>query len=240
MTRLLRAALFLLLLAPLAASAADGYTTVALSLRAGPDTGYPLITVLPQGTPVAVQGCVDGYAWCDVVAYNERGWVSGQYLAFTYQNGPVYLDGYGPRLGIPVIAFSLNLYWDSYYRSRPWYGRRDYWGSRPPPVYRPSPRPPGARPPPMRPPAARPPGGNRPPGGGWQQPPGNGGNRPPPGNGGGNRPPPGGGNRPPPGNGGGNNRPPPGNGGNRPPPNNGRPPDATRPMPRTKDATREN
>ena len=165
MKRLIRSALLgLFLLLPVAAFAADGYVTVDLSLRAGPDISYPLITVLPTGTPISVQGCVDGYSWCDVIADTDRGWVAAQYVAFTYENQPVYINDYGPRLSIPIVTFSVGVYWDSYYRTRPWYRNRGSWISRPPPHYRPlPPRPPGLRPPPPRPPVVRPPPRPRPP-----------------------------------------------------------------------------
>ena len=59
----LRAILGLGFLAPLAAVAADGFVTGNVNLRAGPATDYPRIALLRAGTPVSIQGCVDGWTW---------------------------------------------------------------------------------------------------------------------------------------------------------------------------------
>jgi uncharacterized protein YraI len=218
---------------PAAAQAVSGVVTAYVDLYAGPDIGYPPIAQLPAGTPVAIQGCLTGWTWCDVVTMGTRGWVAGTFVQYTYQSQPVIVADYGARIGIPIVAFSIGVYWDNYYRSRPFYRNRDYWYARPiaprppprPPGWRPGYRPPpapghrpppsaGYRPPPGRPPQNRPPQ-NRPPGQDHRPPPSN--NRPPPSS----QRPPSGGNRPPPGQG--NNRPPP-NAGGRPPGQGNRPP----------------
>ncbi|MFC4762733.1 SH3 domain-containing protein [Dyella koreensis] len=212
MRRLLQYALALLAFVALPAMAADGFVTGNVNLRAGPDTEYPIITVVPLGTNVSIQGCTEGFAWCDVITMGTRGWVSGGYIQYTYQDQRVVVQDYGARIGIPVVSFVIGTYWGNYYRDRPFYRQRDYWFHRPI-VHRP-PRP-IHRPPPIRP---RPPGwsgGHRPNPGHGTRPP-----RPGQGSGGGTRPPnpgngSGGGTRPPnPGNGsGGGTRPPrPGNG----------------------------
>lgn len=214
----------LLVLFPAMAFAADGYVTGNVNLRAGPDSQYPVIQVIPVGAPISIQGCTTGWQWCDVIVGPNRGWVAGTYIQYMYNSQPVYVADYGAQIGIPIVSFVIGTYWGNYYANRPFYRDRQRWYSRPIPI-RPPPRPPR---PPVRPPGGRPPppGGNRPrpPGGNRPQPPG-GGNRPQP-PGGGNRPqPPGGGNRPQP----------PGGGGNRPPPpggNNNRPQPSTRPAPR--------
>jgi uncharacterized protein YraI len=194
----------------------NGVVTSYVDLYAGPDPGYPTIAQLPAGTSVAIQGCTEGWGWCDVITMGMRGWVAGTFVQYTYQNQPVIVADYGPRIGIPIVAFSIGLYWGNYYRDRPFFRNRDYWYSRPY-VPRPPPRPPGHGPG-YRPPGPgyRPPSGHRPPSPPGHRPPPNQGNRPPPQ---GNRPPPSQGHRPPPQ----GNRPPPSQG-NRPPPQGNRPP----------------
>lgn len=121
----------LCLAAPMLAYADSGYIIDNVNLRAGPDPSYPLIAQLDAGTEVDVQGCTDGWEWCDVVAYGNRGWIAGNYIQYEYDNQLVALPSYGAQFGIPIVGFSIGTYWNSYYRSRPFYSDRDSWYDRP-------------------------------------------------------------------------------------------------------------
>ncbi|MFA6228577.1 MAG: SH3 domain-containing protein [Rhodanobacter sp.] len=140
----------LLLAVPTLAQAAVGYVTGNVNLRAGPDSSYPLIAQIGAGTDVDVQGCTAGWEWCDVIVYNNRGWIAGNYIQYDYQDQYVPLPSYGARIGVPIISFVIGTYWDNYYRGRPFYNNRSYWYRRPyvrrpppPPVRRPYVRPNG-------------------------------------------------------------------------------------------------
>lgn len=168
------AALFALVLLPAAASAQFAYTNRDVNLRAGPNREFPLVMWVPGGVQVYVNGCVDGWTWCDVTVGDERGWVYAEFLSYDYYGQPVTIVSGGALLGLPLITFSIGPYWDNYYRYRPWYGNRYYWYNRPPTWwYRPAPPPPPrpiVRPPPSHPPnwnspGPRPPDYHRPPGG---------------------------------------------------------------------------
>jgi len=131
MKKILAATIALAFGFPLAANAAEGWVVADISLQAGPDTEYPSITELPAGSPVSIQGCIDGWTWCDVVAGNDRGWVPGTFLEEEYQNRRVVVVDYGPQIHIPVVTFSIGSYWDQHYRSRPFYTQRQEFSARP-------------------------------------------------------------------------------------------------------------
>jgi len=121
------AALSLSLFATTAAIAGEGYVTTDVSLRAGPDSSYPDVGLLYAGTTVAIEGCVNGWSWCDVVTGDSRGWLPANYLQQEYQGQRVLVPEYGVRIGIPIVAFVFGAYWDSHYRHRSWYGEREHW-----------------------------------------------------------------------------------------------------------------
>ncbi|MBY5591448.1 SH3 domain-containing protein [Rhizobium leguminosarum] len=125
------------MLAPAIAQAAAGYSTANVNMRAGPSTRYPAVAVIPAGSSVEIRGCLSDVNWCDVEFYGGRGWVSGQYVQALYQQRRVYV---GPQyyrpLGIPMIRFSVDNYWDRYYRNRDFYRERDRWSRGPDYYYR--------------------------------------------------------------------------------------------------------
>jgi uncharacterized protein YraI len=149
----------------------QAFTTQNVNLRAGPDRGFPLVSWLPGGTPVNVFGCLNGWRWCDVGVGFNRGWVYGRFLSMPFGGQQVLIMNSGPRIGVPVVTFSVGSYWGAHYRNRPWFHQPPPPGfgpppGRPPPPSRPPPpppRPPAARPPAAAPPSARPPSGGQPP-----------------------------------------------------------------------------
>jgi uncharacterized protein YraI len=116
--------------APSLAAAQDAIVTADLNMRAGPSTSFPVVDVIPESAPVDVHGCLSGYSWCDVSSQGNRGWVSANYLSYAASGSYVPLIEYTSNVEIPIITYSVGSYWDTYYRDRPWYGRRSIWNDR--------------------------------------------------------------------------------------------------------------
>ena len=113
------------------AHAAPGFSTANVNMRAGPDTEYPAVDVIPEGESVDIRGCLRDESWCDVIWAGNRGWVFSEYLAFEQRGGGyVSLPDVGPAaFAIPFVAFAAAEYWDRHYVSRPWYKDRARWYS---------------------------------------------------------------------------------------------------------------
>jgi uncharacterized protein YraI len=154
-----------------------GYATRNVNVRAGPDRSYPLVGWLQEGTEIEIFGCLDTWRWCDIQGGVYRGWVYSGFLAYSYEGGWATILETGPESGLPILSYTLDVYWNSYYANWPWYDQWVWWASRPPIYHRPwhppprppivHPRPPigvapPVRPPVGQPPAAKPPGGKPP------------------------------------------------------------------------------
>ena len=118
-----------LVIAPNLASALSAVTTQSTDLRAGPAFDFPVVDNIPSEVAVNIHGCVRGYRWCDVSWRDARGWVPGDELAYLQQGRRVSIIEYGPRIGLPVVGYAFDTYWDRYYRGRPFYGERARWRS---------------------------------------------------------------------------------------------------------------
>jgi len=119
------------ILASTAVLAQTAMTMREVNMRAGPDAAFPRVTWLNSQDIVQVQGCVEGFRWCDVVAGRQRGWINASYLRNVFPSR------------VPVVTFSVEDYWNAHYRNRPWFADKAAWvgwgtpGWTPPPPPRP-------------------------------------------------------------------------------------------------------
>ena len=91
-------------------------TRRATVVRAGPDTRFPQVARLPNGSNVRVFGCTAAPRWCDVLSGRTRGWV------------PINDLSQSTRVThAPVVAFSVEAYWTAHYRTRSWFASKDRW-----------------------------------------------------------------------------------------------------------------
>lgn len=125
---------------PLCASAASaramsGYIVRTTVMHAGPDYNYPSVQRLRRNTMVTVHGCLREWNWCDVSNRYDRGWVARRDIEVSYQGRRRGITAY---IGLGILTFSFGNYWDSYYRSRPFYAQRPQWQQHYTNNYRPS------------------------------------------------------------------------------------------------------
>jgi len=91
-------------------------TRRATVVRAGPDSRFPQVARLPNGSNVRVFGCTPAPRWCDILSGRTRGWV------------PINDLSQSTRVThAPMVAFSVEDYWTAHYRTRSWFASKDRW-----------------------------------------------------------------------------------------------------------------
>lgn len=122
-----------------AAEAANAFATGNVNMRTCGSTKCRVITTIPAGAPVQINGCTQGYRWCDAQYGGYRGWVSGSYLRAIAPGyaSPSPLPAVGALLGIAILggAIAGSYYYDDYPYGYGYYypgWRPPYVGWRPP------------------------------------------------------------------------------------------------------------
>ncbi len=96
-------------------------------LRAGPDADYPRVGIVYPRSRVLIHGCLRDWSWCDISNRANRGWVSGVHISGIWQGRQQAIPAIAPYLGVGILSFSFGNYWDSHYRTQPFYRERDRW-----------------------------------------------------------------------------------------------------------------
>lgn len=112
------------------AKAESAFPTTNVYLRAGPESSYPVVSIIPRGQQVEILGCIDGLRWCEVETEYDHGWVASAYLQTLYRNRPItIIQSYDYGYGTNIVVFRQDDYWDRYYRKKSFYrsNNNNHW-----------------------------------------------------------------------------------------------------------------
>ena len=95
------------------ARATYAYVTNNLNQRAGPNTRFPALDVIPARAQITVNGCLEDLSWCEGAYGDIRGWMSATYLRLYDYNTQAWVevDDYARSTRLPRYTFDLDRYW---------------------------------------------------------------------------------------------------------------------------------
>ena len=106
------------------AAAAPGHSSGNVNLRAGPGINYPVVGTIPARQPIQIEGCLEGWSWCNVFWRGNYGWVSGRFTEPVRDSSA--RDGIG--YSVPAVTYDMRGYWDRHYSAMPFYSEREKYG----------------------------------------------------------------------------------------------------------------
>lgn len=86
-----------------ASAAGSATATTDLNVRSGPGPQYAPVTVIPNGDPVTVEGCIQGSQWCQIDYDGTTGWAYSAYLTMPYQGQTVVIRQ--QPAAVPVVTY---------------------------------------------------------------------------------------------------------------------------------------
>jgi uncharacterized protein YraI len=90
---------------PAAAQSATATVTTDLNVRMGPGPQYEVVDVIPADQRVAVAGCTQSLAWCQVDLGGKVGWVYSDYLAYDAQGTVMTMRQAAPQVQTPIVEY---------------------------------------------------------------------------------------------------------------------------------------
>jgi uncharacterized protein YraI len=79
-----------------------------LNLRSGPGGDQQIVGVIPSGSEVSVDGCLDAANWCQVTYQGTQGWAFGDYLTATVADQPDPVVVYESREALQVPSVTIE------------------------------------------------------------------------------------------------------------------------------------
>ena len=91
--------------APGLAQTAQAVAATDLNIRSGPGPFFDILGVIPGGTEVAVDGCLEAASWCKVDFNDLTGWSSSDYLAVGVEDLAIALSTRPGSVTINSISY---------------------------------------------------------------------------------------------------------------------------------------